>query len=358
MLFDRISLVKAYAALRIVENNDGPVNSILFNRTAHYGTKTVIRFKTTQELRNYIQNVAPRQLFDPKCQCGIGIESVYTLLNFNTLLSNNRNISFINNLRGDFESADGSKVNKLSKDALAIVFKNDQRLKFLLDNFACMEYIQNQNLYVNPCEYVEVISNQYHTELVNLYIATTHIDLDAVELFEDISIPVAAPEPIIIPTTLATTSTTQATQATFTAATSPTQATEATTLATNATQQQFTAATQPFTTQGLDGNNNGAGQTTEQAQTTFDPNLGVSGSGSGAGNIVFNTTISEPTTAATTVIETTLVPTEGTTLATEVTTQPVAEQTTQATQATQATEATTSSGSGSGAGSGYGSGNM
>ena len=39
MLFDRISLVKAYAALRIVENNDGPVNSILFNRTAHYGTK-------------------------------------------------------------------------------------------------------------------------------------------------------------------------------------------------------------------------------------------------------------------------------------------------------------------------------
>ena len=53
MLFDRISLVKAYTALRIVENNDGPVSNILFNKTAHYGTKTVIRYWNRTNLHTF-----------------------------------------------------------------------------------------------------------------------------------------------------------------------------------------------------------------------------------------------------------------------------------------------------------------
>ena len=40
MIFDRISLVKSYASLKVVELNDGAVKDILFNKTAYYGTKT------------------------------------------------------------------------------------------------------------------------------------------------------------------------------------------------------------------------------------------------------------------------------------------------------------------------------
>ena len=247
MLFDRISLVKAYTALRIVENNDGPVSNILFNKTAHYGTKTVIRFKSTSELKSYINTHFPRQLFDPKCQCGTGIEQIYTLLNFNAKLET-KNVSFVNNLRGEFESAENAEINKLSKDALGIVFKTDARLKFLIGNYACLSYIQNQNLYVNPCEYVEVISNTFYDELIALYGVTTHIELDAAELFQD---PFETLPPVP-PTTLAPTTivpTTLATQGTYTAYTNPTSATTELFLATTTQATAFTAATNAFTTQ-------------------------------------------------------------------------------------------------------------
>ena len=51
MIFDRISLVSAYRALRFVNDNDGTVSDILFNRDAFYGTKTNLRYKT---LENFV----------------------------------------------------------------------------------------------------------------------------------------------------------------------------------------------------------------------------------------------------------------------------------------------------------------
>ena len=45
MIFDRISLVGAYKALKHVQDNDGRVAEILFNKQAFYGTKTKLRFK-------------------------------------------------------------------------------------------------------------------------------------------------------------------------------------------------------------------------------------------------------------------------------------------------------------------------
>lgn len=173
MIFDRISLIKAYEAMRVTESNEGPIKSILFNKTSYYGTKTQIRFGNLVELRDYINREHPFQIFDPECQCGMCGESIWQLLGFTLELPNRRYVSFINNLRQGFESAEGYLLNKLSIDALAKVFKVNTRLKTLLNKAECIEYIQNQGRYVNPCEYVEVITNAYYDELIKEYYLLT-----------------------------------------------------------------------------------------------------------------------------------------------------------------------------------------
>ena len=55
MVFDRITLIEAYKTLKIVNENDGKVTDILFNKTAFYGTKTQPRFRDIHHLRNFIE---------------------------------------------------------------------------------------------------------------------------------------------------------------------------------------------------------------------------------------------------------------------------------------------------------------
>ena len=66
MIFDRISLLSSYGALKVAELNEGRISHILFNRTAFYGTKTNIRFGSIQELAQYIQSEFAFQIFDLK----------------------------------------------------------------------------------------------------------------------------------------------------------------------------------------------------------------------------------------------------------------------------------------------------
>jgi hypothetical protein len=73
MILDRISLVTAYKALKIVNDNDGRVSDILFNRHVYYGTKTSLRFKDIAALKDYIETNFPYQFFDPECDCGTGV---------------------------------------------------------------------------------------------------------------------------------------------------------------------------------------------------------------------------------------------------------------------------------------------
>ena len=186
MIFDRISLVKAYAGLKVVQLNDGLVKDILFNRTAFYGTKTIIRFKTLADFAAYINENFPYQYFDIDCQCGITKnEAIWRCLSFNLTLENNRYATFVNNLRGDFESAQEAQLNKLSVDACKGIFRTENQLLRLKGSYACMEYIQNQNLYVDPCNYVEIIRNAAYFELMQeLYPLSKHPDLTTTALFE------------------------------------------------------------------------------------------------------------------------------------------------------------------------------
>ena len=97
MIFDRISLASAYKALKVVELNDGAIKDILFNKTSYYGTKTVDRFDTLVDLKNYINTNATYQHFDPECQCGISDnESIWMPLSFNLTLPNNTYATFVN----------------------------------------------------------------------------------------------------------------------------------------------------------------------------------------------------------------------------------------------------------------------
>lgn len=175
MLFDRISLVESYDALRVAEANEGRISHILFNRTAHYGTKTVIRFNSVKDLKDFIEREFAFQQFDPNCECAVCGDSIWQLLGFTVELPNRRYISFVNNMRGELESAEKQILNKKTQDKFISVFQKQQRLVNIKNNATCFGYIENQGKYVSPCDYISVIKNSYHDELIKLYLKTKGI---------------------------------------------------------------------------------------------------------------------------------------------------------------------------------------
>lgn len=181
MIFDRISLVRAYAALKIVDLADGKVGDILFNRSAYYGTKTTFKFKDLKDLATYINDNYPYQYFNETCACATSEnESIWTLLSFTVNIEGQRYVTFVNNLRGEFESAQGELINIKSKQALTKVFKVNQDLRNMKDNYSCFAYIQNQIDYVGPCGYIEVITNLAYDNLLKTYYKTKNLpDLGA-----------------------------------------------------------------------------------------------------------------------------------------------------------------------------------
>lgn len=235
MIFDRISLVKSYASLKVVELNDGAVKDILFNKTAYYGTKTIIRFKTLQDLADFINKNYPFQYFDPKCQCAVtGNDAIWTPLSFNLTLSNNRYATFVNNLRGDFESAQENKLNSTSVKACKSIFANNAELKSLKGSYSCFEYVVNQNQYVAPCEYVELITNEAYRRLVGeLYPLSKNRDLVTYAIL-DVEDPVDVLPQAEIPELNITTTTTTAAPTTTTTTLPPQSGINSTTTTTTA----------------------------------------------------------------------------------------------------------------------------
>lgn len=186
MIFDRISLVDAYAALQVTEANEGKLAQILFNRTAYYGTKTNVRFTSVSSLKTFIETEFAYQAFDPNCECGTCNESIWQLLSFTVQLPTRRFVTFVNNLRGEFESAEGAQLNKASKDHLARVFTKNAQLIRLKKDQSCFGYIENQGKYVSPCDYIELIKTVAHDDVIKLYQSTRNkYGLDRVEVYVD-----------------------------------------------------------------------------------------------------------------------------------------------------------------------------
>ena len=181
MIFDRISLVEAYKTLKCVDDNDGKVTEILFNRNAYYGTKTVIRFSSLQDLKNHITVNYPYYHFDPNCDCGTGQETIYRLLSFSVNIKDpitqveSKYAIFVNNLRKELESAKKDQLNNMSVKKIQELFKGNTRLDFLKANYICESYIQRQGRYVNPCDYTEIVSNDFYKELIFDHYHSTRI---------------------------------------------------------------------------------------------------------------------------------------------------------------------------------------
>lgn len=175
MIFDRISLVNAYKAIKYVNDNDGRVADILFNKQNEYGTKTAPRFASLADLKAFIDGQFAYRHFDMNCDCGTENESVWNLLSFNVFLKDintqqeAKYAIFVNNIRQDFESGKASFLNPISIKKLQAVFEGSLRLGFLRENYICESYIQYQGDYVNPCDYIEIVSNDFYNELITVH---------------------------------------------------------------------------------------------------------------------------------------------------------------------------------------------
>lgn len=177
MVFDRISLIKIYDTLKIVEDNDSPVSNILLNRTSEYGTKTVPRFKTLADLKVFIEDKYPFQIWDPNCDCATNNEGLYNILAFTVYFEDRKHALFVNNMRAVFESQKTKELNAISVKKVNELFSIDGLLKQLKASYVCFPYIQDPGDYTNPCEYIEIIKNIQYENLINTYYnATKRLD--------------------------------------------------------------------------------------------------------------------------------------------------------------------------------------
>ena len=120
MVFDRVSLISAYNVLKIINENDGPVTNILFNKTAFYGTKTVPRFATLADLKTFINTKYPFKYYEEDCECATEVESIYTLLAFEVNDGQTKYNIFVNNMRRLLESAKEASLNAMSTGSILL----------------------------------------------------------------------------------------------------------------------------------------------------------------------------------------------------------------------------------------------
>jgi len=163
MVADRISLTYIKDALETVEENNGKVDSILLNRTSHYGTKTVPRFNNTTELKKFTEDLY--KYTQPKsCSCHTKNEGIYTLLNFS--FKKGVNTVFMNNLETGFQSSKIDQINKITLKKLNEMNLLNGRLKELFLNYTCFPYIEFGYI---DCDYIEIIKNEPYYQLIELY---------------------------------------------------------------------------------------------------------------------------------------------------------------------------------------------
>lgn len=194
MVFDRITLISIYERLKSVQDNEGIVNNILLNRYSKYGTKTVPRFKDLMALKLFINEKYP-YVISNECTCLTENESIWTLLAFeiyskpedlraDLITENNKrkeikiqpvskHTTFVNNIRGTYQSQKSSFQNKLTVKKIDSIFSTNLDLYHLFKSYKCLTYIENQSNYITPCDYIETIKNKSYNTLITKYYKPT-----------------------------------------------------------------------------------------------------------------------------------------------------------------------------------------
>lgn len=163
MVADRISLIDIRNALEVVEENNGKISSIMLNRSSHYGTKSVPRFDTFQDLKTFIEEMH-RYMVPDNCSCHTKNEGIYTLLNFT--FTKEENDVFINNLESGFESAKLDQMNEITFKRLSRLNASNGKLRQLMLTYTCFPYIEFGYI---DCDYIEIIKNDAYYEMIELY---------------------------------------------------------------------------------------------------------------------------------------------------------------------------------------------
>lgn len=164
MITDRLSLTYVYNALKTVEENNGKIDSILLNKTSHYGKKTVPRFNTLGELRTFINQMFAYTEPISNCKCYTNNENLFNVLSF----SFNKGVDtiFLNNLEAGWQTSKLDQINQKTFKKLNEMNVLNEKLKELFLNYTCFPYIEFG--YVE-CEYIEIIKNEAYLELIELY---------------------------------------------------------------------------------------------------------------------------------------------------------------------------------------------
>ena len=182
MVFDRISLISIYDALKIVQDNDGPVSDILLNR-AGYSNKTIPRIATLADLIVFIEDKYPYQIFNAECDCVTFNESIYRILAFKVHVPGKKHAVFVNNIRAGFESQKEIQLNSISVKKIHKLFQVNKPLELLKANYVCFPYIEQPGNYISPCDYTEVITNKAYDTLINIeYRKTKRLDFPKSQL--------------------------------------------------------------------------------------------------------------------------------------------------------------------------------
>lgn len=185
MVFERISLIQIYDALKTVHENEGRVESILINRGVPRGTKTFLRFNDIHHLRRFINENYPYMRWQADCECVTCRESVCNLLNYTIVEPSGRGI-FVNNIRKDYESAKQVRMNDLSVKSMRALFNNNLKVVDIYNSYTCFPYVYPQDEYMEfeqsseSC-YVEILINKAYTDLIEkLYKPTLRPDFHTI----------------------------------------------------------------------------------------------------------------------------------------------------------------------------------
>ena len=163
MVADRISLLDIRDVLKVVEENNGKVSSIMLNRSSHYGTKSVPRFETLQDFKKFINEIHKYKVPED-CACHTQNEGIYTLLNFT--FTKGTNEVFINNLERGFQSSKLNQMNNITFKKLNLLKTLNSKLRELMSTYACFPYIEFGYI---DCDYIEIIKNEAYDEMIELY---------------------------------------------------------------------------------------------------------------------------------------------------------------------------------------------
>lgn len=163
MVVSRISLINIYNVLKHFDENEGKIDSILINKKTEFGTRSVPRFGSLNELKNYLTSLYPFQTPE-ECSCLTKNESLYTLLSFSFVKKGDT--VFVNNLPGGFQTAKPDMINDFHFKILQRYKTNWNILNELFLNYICYPYIEFGYI---ECDYIEIIRNTQYHELIKLY---------------------------------------------------------------------------------------------------------------------------------------------------------------------------------------------